>query len=137
MEKQTKSADLKPKQVSGRGSEENAQEGRLRSKYGNIKTKVDGIEFDSKKEAAFYMELKVREKAGEVKDITLQPRFELQPKFDKDGTHYRKIEYVADFMYEEDGKIIVVDVKGKKTDVYKLKRKLFEYQYPELTIKEI
>ena len=67
--------------------------------------------------------------------MQLQPRFLLQESFKKNGKTFRKIEYIADFMYEEDGKVIVEDVKGMKTDVFKLKRKLFEYKYPDLTLK--
>lgn len=67
----------------------------------------------------------------------LQPRFLLQEGFRKNGKAYRKIEYVADFMYEQDGKLIIEDVKGIKTDVYKLKQKLFEKRYQDLAIKEI
>lgn len=113
-------------------------EGRKKKpKYGNIKTELDGIMFDSRKEANYYATLKVREKAGEINDLILQPRFLLQESFDKNGQHYRKIEYIADFQYTEAGRTIVVDTKGKRTDVYKLKRKLFEKRYPDLTIKEV
>ena len=108
-------------------------EGRKKKpKYGNIKTELDGIMFDSRKEANYYATLKVREKAGEINDLILQPRFLLQEAFDKNGQHYRKIEYIADFEYEQDGETRVIDVKGMKTDVFKLKQKLFEYKYPDL-----
>lgn len=99
------------------------------TKYNSRKTEVDGITFDSKKEADRYCELKLLQKAGVVKKLALQPRFTLQEAFHCDGNWYRKVEYVADFMYEEDGEVIVEDVKGLKTDVYKLKKKLFLKQY--------
>lgn len=108
-----------------------------RLKYGNKRTEVDGIVFDSRKEAEYYIHLKEMEKVGIVSNIILQPRYELIPAFTKNGVKYRKMEYVADFQYDKDGEIIVVDVKGYKTDVYNLKHKLFEYLYPDLTIEEI
>lgn len=107
------------------------------TKYRAKKTEIDGIKFDSKKEAKRYIVLKALESKGEIKNLTLQPKFLLQEGFRKNGKAYRKIEYVADFMYEQDGKLIIEDVKGMKTDVYKLKQKLFEKRYQDLTIKEI
>lgn len=107
------------------------------SKYRAKKTEIDGIKFDSKKEAKRYIALKELEKKGNIEKLILQPRFLLQEGFRKNGKAYRKIEYVADFMYEQDGKLIIEDVKGIKTDVYKLKQKLFEKRYQDLTIKEI
>jgi gp72 family protein len=107
------------------------------SKYRAKKTEIDGIKFDSKKEAKRYIALRELEKKGNIEKLMLQPRFLLQEGFRKNGKAYRKIEYVADFMYEQDGKLIIEDVKGIKTDVYKLKQKLFEKKYQDLTIKEI
>jgi hypothetical protein len=107
------------------------------SKYRAKKTEIDGIKFDSKKEAKRYIALRELEKQGNIGKLILQPRFLLQEGFRKNGKAYRKIEYVADFMYEQDGKLIIEDVKGIKTDVYKLKQKLFEKKYQDLTIKEI
>lgn len=100
-----------------------------KSKYSSAKTDVDGIRFDSKKEAEFYAELKLREKAGEISHLRLQPRYLLQEAFRHDGKQYREIEYVADFEYIENGETVVVDVKGFRTAVYMLKRKLFLYRY--------
>ena len=54
--------------------------------------------------------------------------------FKKDGKTIREISYIADFVYEQGGKIIVEDVKGMQTKEFKLKRKMFEYQFPELTL---
>lgn len=106
-------------------------------KYHSKTVTVEGIKFDSKKEAKRYAELKLLERAGEIENLELQPEYELQPKFRKDGVTYRAIKYRADFRYKDHGKVVVEDVKGFKTDVYKLKKKLFEYRYPELTIKEV
>ncbi|WP_235425051.1 DUF1064 domain-containing protein [Heyndrickxia ginsengihumi] len=103
-----------------------------RSKYGNKKTIVDGITFDSKAEARFYSELKLRKQAGEIKDFVLQPRYILQDGFVKNGKTFRKIEYVADFeIHHNDGTTEVVDVKGAITKEFSLKRKMFEFKYLE------
>ena len=106
-------------------------------KYHSKKTIVDGYKFDSKAESEEYCRLKMALRAGEIQNLVLQPSFELQPSFKKNGKTYRKITYKADFAYIKDGKTIVEDVKGMKTDVYKLKKKLFEYKYPNLEIMEI
>ncbi len=104
-----------------------------RSKYGAKKTVVDGITFDSKKEAARYGELKLLEKAGVIWKLELQPRFLLLPGFRYEGKAIRKIEYIADFRYvdKETGQEVVEDVKGAKTEIYKIKKKLFLHKYGE------
>ena len=109
------------------------------SKYKNKKVAYDGIKFDSQKERNHYIGLKMLEKAGEIKDLELQKVFELQPSFKKNGKTYRKITYKADFCYFniKEGKYIVEDVKGFKTEVYKLKKKLFEYKFKDYELKEI
>lgn len=103
------------------------------SKYRAKKTVVDGIKFDSKREAERYCELKLLEKAKEIRNLVLQPRFLLQDEFfDKNEIKHKKIEYVADFMYiDKCGKTIVEDVKGVLTDVYKIKKKMFLKKYDE------
>lgn len=103
------------------------------SKYNAKKTVVDGIEFDSIREAERYRELKLLERGKEIRNLVLQPRFLLQEKFkDKQGKTHRKIEYVADFLYiDKDDKAIVEDVKGMITAVYKLKKKMFLYKYDD------
>lgn len=109
-----------------------------KNKYNNKKTIVDGIEFDSKKEAEYYQKLKFLKRAGEIKDFGLQPRYELQPKFSKNGKTYRAITYIADFVIDNtDGTTDVVDVKGIETQVFKIKKKLFEHKYPDLSLKVI
>lgn len=109
------------------------------SKYGSKKTVIDGITFDSKREADRYYELKLLEIAGKIKDLKLQHQFVLQPPFKKNGKTIRAITYIADFTYFdlEKMKNVVEDVKGYKTDVYSLKKKMFEYKYPDLTIVEV
>lgn len=106
------------------------------NKYGNHKRELDGYKFDSIKEMNRYSELKLLKRGGVIKNLRLQPRYELQEGFTYQGKKERKIEYVADFEYTENSKTVVEDVKGMKTDVYKLKRKLFLYRYPDLTFYE-
>lgn len=91
------------------------------SKYGNRRTVIDGIAFDSAKEARRYMELRLLQRAGKIKDLKLQVSFELLPKCRKN----RAVKYVADFVYiDENGNKIVEDAKGYRTEVYKLKKKM-------------
>lgn len=107
------------------------------SKYHAKKTTVDGITFDSRGESARYANLKLLERAGVIQNLKLQPRFLLQEGFTYNGHKIRKIEYVADFQYERDGKTVVEDYKGMRTDVYKLKRKLFLYKYRDIVFREV
>lgn len=93
-------------------------------KYNNTKIRVDGRLFDSKAEAARWQELQLLERAGEVSEIERQVTYELIPK--QPGE--RSLKYIADFRYKtKDGQTIVEDVKGYKTEVYKIKRKLMLY----------
>ena len=107
------------------------------NKYRNKKIQIDRYVFDSIKEGQRYRELTLLEKAGKISNLELQPKFLLQESFRKNGKTYRKIEYVADFQYIENGKTIVEDVKGIQTDVFKLKHKLFEKKYPDLELRII
>lgn len=103
------------------------------SKYGNIKTRTsDGIVHDSMKEANRWCELKLLEKAGLIQDLQRQVKYELIPK--QDGE--RAVHYVADFVYVEDGKKIIEDVKGMRTKEYKLKKKMMLF-FHGIRIKEI
>lgn len=108
-----------------------------RSKYHAKKTVVDGITFDSKREADRYLVLKGMEEDGAIEDLRRQVRYELIPAFDVGGKHYKPVFYVADFTYidGETGEEIVEDVKGMRTDVYRLKSKLFARRYGKV-IKE-
>lgn len=112
------------------------------NKYRNQKVTIDGITFDSLKEGGRYRVLKLLVKAKEIKDLELQKKFELQPAYtNANGKHIRAINYLADFYYYDNklGCYVVEDVKASeffKTDVYKLKKKLFEYKY-KVVIKEI
>ena len=108
-------------------------------KYRAKKAVVDGIKFDSKAEAARYRELKLLEKAGLITNLELQPKFELQPGFEKDGAKYRAITYTADFKYfdVETGQVVVEDVKGYRTQQFELRKKMFEYKYKDLRLRLI
>lgn len=99
------------------------------SKYHAKKTVVDNLTFDSKREADRYLVLKSMEEDGAIEDLRRQVRYELVPAFDVDGRHYRPVYYVADFVYREDGHEVIEDVKGMRTDVYRLKAKLVAYRY--------
>ena len=90
-----------------------------RSKYGAVKTVVDGITFDSKKEANRYCVLKVLQKSKEISQLEVQPRYLLTV------NGFKICEYRGDFGYVDSfGVRIVEDCKGVKTAVYRLKRKL-------------
>ena len=105
-------------------------------KYNARKTTVDGVTFASAREAARYGELKMLERAGKISGLELQPRYELQPAFrTKDGKAIRAVEYVADFVYTEDGKIIIEDCKGWRTDIFKLKLKLMFFRHPDINFR--
>jgi hypothetical protein len=96
------------------------------SKYGAIKTEVDGHKFDSKIESKYYTYLKELESEGRIKDLSLQPTFTLMEGFRRNGVKIRDIVYKADFAYTtNEGHKVVVDVKGgDSTPEFKLKSKL-------------
>jgi hypothetical protein len=115
-------------------------EKKKKSKYGNKKVIIDRIKFDSQKEGNRYIELKQKERLGLIFDLKLQVKYELQPSFKINGKTIRAMNYIADFVYREtikneEGtrelkyKTIVEDTKGYRTDVYKLKKKLFMHKY--------
>ena len=102
-----------------------------KSKYNNSKVKYQGITFDSKKEFEYYLILKDKEKRGLVFNIKRQVPLEIQPAFtDKTGVKHRAIIYKADFVYTDrlTGTERYIDVKGFRTEVYKLKKKLLAYK---------
>ena len=104
-------------------------------KYHSKKCIIDGIIFDSKKEASRYLELKEMQDRGEITDLKLQVPFILIPAFNLGKKRYRKMEYIADFVYIKNGEQIVEDTKGYKTEIYKIKKKLMAYIY-QIEIKE-
>lgn len=93
----------------------------MKHKYKAIPTIIDGIRFASKKEAKRYCELKLLQNAGEVLYFIMQPPFHLEG----------GIKYIADFLiFWKDGTHTVEDIKGFKTALYKMKKKLVEVRYP-------
>lgn len=104
-----------------------------RSKYHAQPVVIDGIRFASKKEGARYVELKLLERAGEIRDLELQPKFPLFAA-DPRGQMIRVAEYRGDFRYWTcvnggRGVCVVEDAKGCRTAVYVLKKKLCEANY--------
>jgi hypothetical protein len=93
-----------------------------RSKYGARRTEYDGRTFDSAAEARHYAELKLREKAGEIEGLVCQPKIPIS----LDGQHV--CTYIADFLYVDakTRELVIEDVKGVRTAVYQIKRKLVE-----------
>jgi hypothetical protein len=107
------------------------------AKYYNKKTVVGGIQFDSKKEADRYVVLTLLQKAGKITDLEVQVPFELIPSQKVDGlTVERPCVYKADFVYRENGKMVVEDTKGVKTKDYIIKRKLMLHVFG-IQIREI
>ncbi|GAC1489835.1 MAG: DUF1064 domain-containing protein [Flavisolibacter sp.] len=96
------------------------KQGIKKSKYGNKKVVLDGITFDSKREAKYYGQLKFRLLNGEIQELKTQVPFELN----EGGTH--SLKYVADFCWLEraTGEYVICDVKGYKTKVFLKKQKL-------------
>jgi hypothetical protein len=105
---------------------------RIRHKYGAIPTMVDGIKFASKREANRYRELRLLERAGEIHELTLQPVFPLTA-----GEGITVGKYLGDFRYyTREGELVVEDVKGMRTPVYRLKKRIVEACYG-IQIREI
>ena len=98
-----------------------------KTKYNANKVEIDSVKFDSQKEADYYNKLKYRLQAGEIKGFCRQSEFILA----------NNVRYKADFIvFNNDGTSEIIDVKGFKTDVYKLKKKLFEDKF-DLKIIEV
>lgn len=95
------------------------------SKYHAVRTEIDGIKFASKKEATRYRQLKLMEQAKAIQDLKRQVAFPLIKK----SKYGREIKYIADFTYYDNGKLVVEDTKGYRTDVYKLKKRLMAELY--------
>lgn len=102
-----------------------------KSKYNSRKVNVDGILFDSQAEANFYYRLKLLLRAGQIEGFCRQARFVItEGKNGEKGT-----EYVTDFIvFLPGGKYRIVDVKGVKTDTFKLKIKCLREKYPRLKV---
>lgn len=106
------------------------------NKYRNKKTVVDGITFMSEKEAWRYHELKMLEDSGDISNLRLQVKFDLLPTIRYNGETFRKRVYIADFVYIENGREIVEDVKGMRTPMYNIKKHMLLAKYPEINFIE-
>lgn len=109
-------------------------QGKKENKYHAIKTELDGVDFDSKFEAQKWQELKMLEHTGIIKDLQRQVRFILLEGYTNNkGEKIRPISYIADFVYTDIKKKqkIVMDTKGLETEVFRIKKKLFENRYHE------
>ena len=99
-----------------------------KSKYANEKAVAGGLQFESRKEARRYQELRLLERAGEIQNLQRQVKFELLPSQRYNGKVIeRPVNYIADFTYTENGKLVVEDTKGFRTKEYMLKRKMMLY----------
>lgn len=111
-----------------------------KNKYNASKTVVDGITFDSRKEAERYNVLMQMQEEGKIQDLKLQVKFELiPPQHFEHMKSERAVNYIADFVYysKTEGMIIVEDVKGKETKDYIIKRKLMKYQHPFYIFRQV
>ena len=106
------------------------------NKYKNKKTMIDGFKFDSEMESHYYLYLKQLKEIGEVVDFVLQPTYLLQEGFNLNGKRIRPITYKADFkVIYKDGHEEEIDVKGKLTEEFKIKRKMLLYRYRDINFK--
>lgn len=108
---------------------------RRRIEMRSKKVTVDGILFDSKTEADYYVFLRYQEKTGAISNLRCHPRYELIPAITTiQGKRQRAINYILDFDYIRDGKRVAVDVKGWAMEDAQLKRKLFQWKYPTIEL---
>ena len=111
------------------------------NKYHAKKVTVDGITYDSTKEANRFQQLLLMERSGRISELRRQVRYELQEGFiGLAGKWVRPIYYVADADYREGGRHVVEDTKSpatRKIKSYQLKRKMFEKRYPEIEFREV
>lgn len=108
-------------------------------KYNAKRTIIDGFNFASRKEACYYIYLLIEQKNGRIESFKLQPKFILLPAFKKINPvtgrekSFQALSYVADFeIVHNNGYLEIVDVKGVLTEVFEMKRKIFEAKFPEL-----
>lgn len=93
---------------------------RVASKFHNVRTEVDGLTFDSKREARRWGELRILERAGKISGLARQIPYALTVNGQKVCT------YRSDFEYVENGQLVVEDSKGHRTPEYRLKKKLMQ-----------
>ena len=100
------------------------------NKYRAKKVSLEGYTFASKAEAKRYSELRLLERAKEISELQLQIPFELMAYSEDNGVAPTVGHYVSDFVYRDtNNKLVVEDVKGFRTPLYKWKKKHFEAQY--------
>lgn len=100
---------------------------------GYVPTVVDGLRFMSKLEARWYSWLQDQRRAGLISDLEVHPRYEIQPKFEKEGKKERAITYTADFLITyPDGLVEAIDVKGFSTPEFIRTKKMFDFKYRTL-----
>ena len=116
------------------------------TKYKSKSIIIDGIVFQSKKEGRRWTELRMLERAGEITNLQRQVPYLLIPEQRAPSTDVykkgsragqpkpgpvleRRVVYIADFVYQENGETVVEDAKGMRTKEYVLKRKMMLYRY--------
>jgi len=105
------------------------------SKYNANKIVIDGYTFDSKAEGLFYQYLLTLKAKDKINNFEMQPQYILQPKYTKNGVNIRPITYIADFLiYHIDGSTEVIDIKGFAVPTATIKKKMFNYIYPNLKL---
>lgn len=112
----------------------------MQGKYHNKKCFFDGEIYDSKFEAERSWQLKMLVRGGKIRALERQKEFILLDGYvNNKGEKIRPIKYVADFYYYdvEEDVLVVEDTKGYATEVYKLKKKMFEKRYPDIEFREI
>lgn len=109
-----------------------------RNKYGSTPTYVDGQRFDSKSEAKRFCQLQILERAGKISDLKTQVSFDLLPAQDLDGKKEKPVRYIADFSYQENGGLVVEDVKSAptKTREFVIKRKMLLF-FHKIVVREV
>lgn len=112
---------------------------RPKNKYNAVKMEINGIVFDSKKEANYYSYLLALKEQGKIDNIKMQVEYLLQPAFIREnGEKVKNIKYYADFVVTyKNGTTEVIDVKGRRTKEYSIKRKMLLDRYPNINFKEV
>lgn len=110
-----------------------------KNKYNAKKIIIDGIVFDSIKEGNRYLDLRLQQHTGFIKNLACHPKYILLEGFKHKQGYCYPITFKPDFRYEKDNEIWVEDVKGgdsTKTDGYIIRKKLLLNRYPEINFIE-
>ena len=106
------------------------------SKYNNKKVEFDGRTFDSEMEADFYVTLKDKVEKGIVEKFICQPKFKISDEYIRNGKKIKPSYCILDYLvFNTDGSVEYIDIKGYGTEISKLKRKLLESKYPNIRVK--